>query len=211
MNRPAWPINGRRFRILHASDLDTLPLCTTCKEMDRLVKDRVWADAGDDEWGFCGVGVYAAGEPVAYALVTPALYVPRRHPLARGANADAAALLALFVEGAHPQHALGKQAIQRLAAKLVDQRNINAIDAASSERGICQRPSRNWLTANGFRPLDDGVRYRLDLRATRVWLPSPQEMVRQVAGIVRPAAPPHPAGLAEPSLHAAHQELVGSH
>jgi len=76
--------------------------------------------------------VYVSGEPMAYALVTPALYVPRRHPLARGANADAAALLALYVEGAHPQHGLGKQAIQRLAAKLVDQRNINAIDAASS-------------------------------------------------------------------------------
>ena len=211
MNRPAWPINGRRFRLMHAADLVTLPLCTTCKEMEKLVKDRAWADAGDDEWGFCGVGVYVSGAPVAYALVTPALYVPRRHPLARGANADAAALLALYVEGAHPQHALGKQAIQRLAAKLVDQRNINAIDAASSERGICQRPSRNWLSANGFRPLDDGVRYRLDLRATRGWLPSPQEMVRQVAEIVRPAAPPSPAGLAEPRLNAAHRELVGSH
>jgi hypothetical protein len=210
MNRPAWPINGRRFRLLHASDLDTLPLCTTCKEMEKLVKDRMWADAGDDEWGFCGVGVYVAGAPVAYALVTPALYVPRRHPLARGANADAAALLALYVEGAHPQHALGKQSIQRLAAKLVDQRNINAIDAASSERGTCQRPSRNWLVAAGFRPLDDGVRYRLDLRATRVWLPSPHEVVRQVAEIVRPAAPPSPAGLTEPRLNVVHQELVGS-
>ncbi len=210
MNRPAWPTNGRRFRLLHASDLGTLPLCTTCKEMEKLVKDRVWADAGDDEWGFCGVGVYAGGEPVAYALVTTALYVPRRHPLARGANADAAALLALYVEGEHPQHALGKQAVQRLAARLVDQRNINAIDAASSERGVCQRPSRNWLQANGFRPLDDGVRYRLDLRATRVWLPSPQEMVRHVAGIVRPAAPPHPAGRTEPSLPGVHRELVGT-
>ena len=208
MNRPAWPINGRRFRILHASDLDTLPLCGTCKEMERLVKDRAWADAGDDEWGFCGVGVYVAGKPVAYALVTPALYVPRRHPLARGANADAAALLALYVEGTPPQQALGKQAVQRLAAKLVDQRNINAIDAASSERGVCQRPSRNWLQANGFRPLDDGVRHRLDLRATRVWLPSPQEVVRQVADIVRPVTPPQAAGLTDHSLHVAHRELV---
>lgn len=209
MNRPAWPVNGRRFRLLHACDLEALPLCGTCKEMEKLVKDRVWAEAGDDEWGFCGVGVYVSGKPVAYALVTPALYVPRRHPLARGANADAAALLAVYVDGAHPAQALGKQAVQRLAAKLVDQRNIDAIDAASSERGICQRPSRNWLQATGFRPLDDGVRHRLDLRATRVWLPSPQEMVRQVVGIVRPAAPPQPAGLGEPRLHAVQQELVG--
>jgi hypothetical protein len=210
MNRPAWPINGRRFRLLHASDLDTLPLCGTCKEMEKLVKDRAWARAGDAEWGFCGVAVYMSGQPVAYALVTPALYVPRRHPLARGANADAAALLAVYVEDDQPQAALGKQALQRLAAKLVDQRNIDAIDAASSERGICQRPSRGWLAANGFRPLDDGVRHRLDLRATRVWLPSPQEMVRQVAEIVRPAAGPQPAGLAEHSLATTHRELVGT-
>jgi GNAT superfamily N-acetyltransferase len=210
MNRPAWPINGRRFRLLHASDLDSLPLCQTCKEMEKLVKDRAWARAGDDEWGFCGVGVYVAGQPVAYALVTAALYVPARHPLARGANADAAALLALYVEGAHTQHVLGKQAIQRLAANLVDQRNINAIDAASSERGVCQRPSRGFLAANGFRPLDDGVRHRLDLRGTRVWLPSPQEMVRQVADIVRPATPPQPAGRADPGLSATHREPVGT-
>jgi hypothetical protein len=210
MNRPAWPINGRRFRLLHASDLDSLPVCGTCKEMEKLLKDRAWAHAGDAEWGFCGVGVYVTGIPVAYVLVTPALYVPRRHPLAQGANADAAALLALYVEGAHPQQALGKQAVQRLAAKLVTQRNINAIDAASSERGICQRPSRGWLSANGFRPLGDGVRHRLDLRATRVWLPSPQDMVRQVAEIVRPAAPPSPAGLTEPRRSSSHRELVGS-
>ena len=210
MNRPAWPINGRRFRLLHASDLDSLPLCATCKDVEKLVKDRAWAEAGDDEWGFCGVGVYVSGEPMAYVLVTPALYVPRRHPLARGANADAAALLAVYVDGAHPQHGLGKQAVQRLAAKLVAQRNINAIDAASSERGTCQRPSRGWLAANGFRPLDDGVRHRLDLRGTRVWLPSPQEMVRQVADIVRPVTPPTPAGRSEPGLSAAHRELVGT-
>jgi hypothetical protein len=210
MNRSAWSMTGRRFRLLHASDLDTLPLCGTCKEMERLLKDRAWACAGDDEWGFCGVGVYLTGTPVAYVLVTPALYVPRRHPLARGANADAAALLALYVEGTHPQHALGKQAVQRLAAKLVDQRNINAIDAASSDRGFCQRPSRGWLAANGFRALDDGVRHRLDLRATRSWLPNPQAVVRQVAGIVRPAAPPHPAGLTDPALQVAHRDLIGS-
>jgi len=210
MSRTPRSFTGRRFRLLHASDLESLPLCATCKEMERLIKDRAWADAGDDEWGFCGVGVYVSGEPMAYALVTPALYVPRRHPLSRGANADAAALLALYVEGAHPQHGLGKQAIQRLAAKLVDQRNINAIDVASSERGTCQKPSRGWLGANGFRPLDDGVRHRLDLRGTRVWLPSPQEMVRQVADIVRPVAPPHPAGLNEPRLNASHQELVST-
>jgi len=210
MNRPAWPINGRRFRLLHASDLESLPLCGTCKEMEKLVKDTGWAVAGDDEWGFCGVGVCAGGDVKAYVLVTPALYVPRRHPLARGANADAAAMLALYVEGVHPQHSLGKQAVQRLAAKLVDQRNINAIDVASSDRGICQRPAKKWLMANGFRPLDDGVRLRLDLRSTRVWLPRPQEMVRQVADIVRPAAPPHPAGLAEPRLHATQRELVSA-
>ncbi|HEY5484148.1 MAG TPA: hypothetical protein VIK31_10110 [Propionibacteriaceae bacterium] len=210
MSRSPRSFTGRRFRLLHASDLESLPLCGTCKEMERLVKDRTWADAGDDEWGFCGVGVYASGDPMAYVLVTPALYVPRRHPLARGANADAAALLALYVEGAHPQHGLGKQAVQRLAARLVDQRNIDAIDAASSERGTCQRPSRGWLAANGFRPLDDGVRHRLDLRGTRVWLPSAQEMVRQVADIVRPAAPPHPAGLTDPRLNAVPRELVSA-
>lgn len=210
MNRPAWPISGRRFRLVHASDLESLPLCGTCKEMEKLLKDRAWARAGDNEWGFCGVAVYSAGKPVAYVLVTPALYVPPRHPLARGANADAAALLALYVEGAHPQQALGKQALQRLAAKLVDQRNIDAIDAASSERGICQRPSRGWLSANGFVPLDDGVRHRLDLRGTRVWLPSPQEMVRQVADIVRPATPPQPAGRTDPGISAAHRESVGT-
>ncbi|MHB1008813.1 MAG: hypothetical protein ACYC1E_06110 [Propionibacteriaceae bacterium] len=210
MNRSAWPITGRRFRLLHASDLDTLPLCGTCKEMERLLKDRAWAQAGDDEWGFCGVGVYVNGSPVAYVLVTPALYVPRRHPLARGANADAAALLALYVEGSHPQHTLGKQAVQRLAAKLVDQRNINAIDAASSDRGFCQRPSRGWLAANGFRALDDGVRHRLDLRATRGWLPNPHAVARQVVEIVRPVSPPHPAGLAEPRITMSQHDLARS-
>lgn len=206
MGRTAWSLSGRRFRALHAGDLDTLPLCTTCREMERLVTDRTWAEAGDDAWGFCGVGVFVSGSAVAYALVTPALYVPRRHPLARGANADAAALLALYVEGAHPQHALGRQVVQRLAARLVDQRHIAAIDSASSERGVCQRPARSWLVANGFRPLGDGVRHRLDLGGTRTWLPSPQDVVRQVVGAVRPVPPPTPAGLSEPLP--VHRELV---
>ncbi len=208
MSRSGWPLPSRRYRPLHASDLGDLPLCATCHDVEKLVAHRAWANAGDAEWGFCGYGVFVDGAPVGYALVTPALYVPRRHPLAVGANADAAALLAVYVADGHPDRAMAKQAVQRLAARLVDQRNINAIDAASSDRGLCQRPSRGWLESTGFRPLDDGVRHRMDLRATRVWLPSPHEVVRQVAGMVMPASPPRPAGLSEPGLREAVQESV---
>ena len=210
MDRAPWGLPSRRYRALHASDLGQLPLCGTCHDVEKLVANRAWADAGDAEWGFCGVGVYVGGKPVAYALVTPALYVPRRHPLAIGANADAAALLAVYVEDDQPVRAFAKQAVQRLAARLVDQRNIDAIDAAASDRGLCLRPSRGWLESTGFRPLDDGVRHRLDLHATRAWLPRPHEVVRQVAGLVIPVTPPAPAGLTEPSLREAVREPVSA-
>ncbi|MDO5285540.1 MAG: hypothetical protein Q4G45_01785 [Actinomycetia bacterium] len=178
-----------RFRLLQVSELAGLPWCG-CRERRLLTDDLGWARAGVRDWGLCGVALLSGHQVEGFALISPALYVPRGHPLARGANADAAALVALQLPQECP---VGRQLLQGLAARLVDQRRIQALDAAGSETGGCLRPASSWLEESGFVPLADGLRYRLDLRATRSWLPSVSDVLRQVASVVRPLPAPAPA------------------
>ncbi|HPZ50807.1 MAG TPA: hypothetical protein PLA44_13230 [Propionibacteriaceae bacterium] len=142
-----------------------------------------------DEWGFCGVGCVSDGLLTGYLLVAPALHVPRPHPLAACANADAAALLAVVDDGC------GRRLVQSLAARLVGHRTITAIDAAGSELGTALAPSYTWLDEVGFHPLDqDPNRYRLELAGTRSWLPDVAPLLDRLRGIIRPVPPPEPVG-----------------
>lgn len=172
-------------RPLTSSDL--LPLLAG--SIDPGLLPMTWAEAALDEWGFCGVGCVSDGLLTGYLLVAPALHVPRPHPLAACANADAAALLAVVDDGC------GRRLVQSLAARLVGHRTITAIDAAASELGTALAPSYTWLDEVGFHPLDqDPNRYRLELAGTRSWLPDVAPLLDRLRGIIRPVPPPEPVG-----------------
>ncbi len=182
---------GRVRRVL-AADLDSLPWCESCSSRSVLSGDPAWALAAENEWGFCGVSIVSDGQTIAAALVSPALYVPRGHRLASAANADAAALLWLRVADERRGGNLGKQLVQGLAARLADQRNIQAIDATCSTEGVCTAPAPAWLDKVGFHALSDGVRYRLDLAAAESWLSRQADVWRQVSQALKPQRPPRP-------------------
>ncbi len=186
-----------RLRALRVADVAGLPWCGACPARRTVTRDLSWAEAAVAEWEMCGVGLFLDGEVEGYALVSPALHVPRTHPLARGANADAAALLVVNLSS---EVVAGRQLVQGLAARLVDQRNITAVDAAWSGSGSCERPSAEWLDSCGFRPLGDGVRARLELGGTRSWLPSVSTVVRHMISAVRTPASPNPVAQSELGL-----------
>ncbi len=171
-------------RRLTPADLAGLPAAGH----EALLGHPSWARAAMDAWGLCGVGDVGDHGVTAYLLVCPALHVPRDHPLALGANADAAALLAASPDAA-------PRLVQGLAARLVGHRTITAVDAAVGTPGTVLAPSPEWLARCGFHPLaSDPCRHRLDLTATRSWLPDLGDWVRRLSDLVQPTPPPEPAG-----------------
>lgn len=184
-----------RLRPLAASDLVRLSEAGhRCRLGPMLVPDAAWAAAAVAEWGMCGVAMVLDGRVVGYALVATPLHVPRTHPLNNGGvNADAAALVAVYVSEAQQRCGYGRQLVQSTAARLVGRRHITAIDAVGSASGVCGAPPSDWLMAVGFQPLTtDPTRYRLDLRGTRSWREDVAGVIQHVIGIVRPL-PPEPA------------------
>ncbi len=176
-------------RLLTPADVSRLPLPD---EAASLLKHPSWARAAMAEWGLCGIGCVTGEVVTGYLLVSPALHLPREHPLSLGANADAAALLAVVDDGC------GHRLVPALAAKLIGHRTITAIDAAASAEGTALAPTPAWLDASGFQPIDgDPGRYRLELRATRSWLPDLASVWERLRDTVRPARPPEPVGRCE--------------
>ena len=178
---------GHHLRTLVPADLAGLP----AQGCGIVLDHPTWARAAMSAWGLCGVGCLCRGVVMGFVLVSPALYVPRAHPLSVGANADAAAVLAVVDDGC------GRRLVQSLAARLVGRRSIVAIDAAASPGHPAGpsplTPSPEWLDACGFHPLDaTPLRYRLELDATRTWLPDMGELLRRLGDIVRPVVPPEP-------------------
>jgi hypothetical protein len=186
---PQWRAGGegRHCIPLTPADLTRLPR----PDCDLVADHEGWARSAFSEYGFCGLGCVDARNPgrlSGYVLVSPALHIPRVHPLAIGANGDAAALLAVGDDGC------GKRLVQALAARLAGQRAIVAIDAAASATGHACAPSYAWLDSVGFRPIEaDPSRYRLELNATRSWLPDLSGFASRLRTLIRPA-PPEPVG-----------------
>ncbi len=179
-----------RTRLLTPTDLAQLDL----DGAEPLLAKAGWARAAMVAWGFCGIACADDGQHTGVILVSPALHVPRDHPLAVGANADAAALLAVVDDGC------GRRLVPALAARLVGRRTIVAIDAAGSAEGSPLAPSYDWLDSVGFHELaGDPDRFRLELRGTRSWLPDLGAVVDRLRALVRPASPPEPVGRYERS------------
>lgn len=161
-----------------------------------LLGHPTWATAAMSEWGFCGLACLDDGVVSGFVLVCPALFIPRDHPLAVGANADAAALLALVDEGC------ARRLVQSLAARLVGRRRIVAVDAAASRLGTPLAPSYECLGAVGFHPIEtDPHRYRLELDGTRSWALDLEGLFQRLRGLVRPAPPPEAVGRFDRSRH----------
>lgn len=175
---------AQHTRVLTPGDVAQLH----CPGAEAVLDHPTWARAAMSEWGICGIGCVTGGMVTGFVLVSTALHVPREHPLALGANAQAAALLAVSDDGC------GRRLVQSLAAHLVGRRTITAIDAAASGPGTVLSPSYEWLGSVGFHPVDgDPYRYRLDLRGTRSWLPDLSGAMQRLRDLVRPTPPPEPA------------------
>jgi len=179
--------------------------------------DALWARAALERWGLCGVALSGAAsdtaaqeeqdehdgqrERVWAALVSPALQLPSRHPLARWARTPGAAhLVALEVPAGDAQQASTRHLVQGLCRHLHSQ--VDTIEAVGSlRRPSAVAPPVELLLEVGFAPVDeqrgpDQIRLRLDLGQVVRWRPPEvQSALRRLAGLVpHPVAPPEPTG-----------------
>lgn len=168
-----------------------------------------WVDAAAHTWGFCGVRARIGDTTVGHVLISPPLNAPLRGPYASaGVSPDAAVILQFWVHPDHRGKGIGRRLLEELAGLLV-RRKVAGLEIRASRTGAtCVAPPERWLLAHGFRVLrEDAVasRLRMDLRATRTWLPSWSAVLDGVRGLVgRPAPagqepPRRPAPGAEPA------------
>lgn len=170
-----------------------------------------WVDAAAHTWGFCGVQARIGDTPVGHVLISPPLNAPLRGPYASaGVSPDAAVILQFWVDPDHRGRGVGRHLLEELAALLV-RRRVAGLEIRASRTGpTCVAPPEDWLLAHGFRVLREDVlasRLRMDLKATRSWLPSWSALVDGVRGLVgRPApAGPEPARRPAPGPEPAHR------
>lgn len=187
---------GVRIRPVAASQVAHLPKVGPCPVP--LTQDASWARAAERTWGLAGNAFHCDGDIVGFLLVAPALYVPRRHPLARGGlSVEDAALLVTWLRP-DADDAVGRQLVQHLAGRLSRQKHLTGLDAHAAvtpARATPATPSSVWLEAVGFHPVDQRAhRFRLDFSATRSWMPDVSGWMRAIAVLPRPV-PPEPASL----------------
>lgn len=187
-------------RVLQAGDLAILPLADVDPSItDHLRPGANWALEADRAWGCCGVAATREGRIVGFALISPALFLPREHPAAKGPQSAAAAvLLAVWVEPESRRAGVGRQLIQHLAARTYGKHDTEAIEAVGSRSAVTtSAPPVSWLLAVGFQPLDARTtrpRYRLELSSAVPWLDLRAAWRRVIAWVPHPIAPPEPAG-----------------
>lgn len=199
-------MRGSRVRELTPAALAELPpTCTQCPLGDRVTvtSDTTWAHAAHRRWGLCGVSLVTptgAGRTVTgYLLVSPALNVPRSHPLATcPAEPERAVLMgARFLDGAD-ESVVGHRLVQALAARLVSHPATRSIGAVASLVPACTTPGADWLAAVGFHETEERPQlstWQLDLDASVGWRTRVDDALERMAGLIpRPTAPPEPAG-----------------
>ncbi|WP_157438835.1 GNAT family N-acetyltransferase [Aestuariimicrobium kwangyangense] len=199
---PADGWNGRhmvrRISTLTPADLADLPSCPG-DHLDVTVAELSWPRLAMDRLGMCGVAAHQSGEVVAYALVAPSFAVPEGHPLAAPPRtADAAALLALWVDDSYARLGWGRHLVQALTARLTGQ--VRCIEASAARTApTCCEPSAEFLGAVGFVPTDLPRRHRIDLNRTVAVEPQWRKAMTRVAEWVQQPRP-EPSGAGESHL-----------
>ena len=180
---------SRRVVPLTLDNLADLPVsCRTClfwelgpladprpmpQDEAKLAKEA-WLSATLLDWGSCGKVVYAAGEPVGYAMFAPPGFVPRAMSFPTSpVSGDAVLLLNAYVAPHWRAGGIGRMLAQAVAAELVP-RGVKAVEAfgstGPSSQG-CLMPA-NYLRSVGFktvRPHPSYPRLRMELRSTVSW------------------------------------------
>lgn len=140
---------GSRLHPVRRRDLPRLP---------RAADDPAWAGAAEAAWGLCGMVVTGAGRVRGYALISPAVNVPRDHPQAGGPITEGAAvLMELQTPGVPlaPRNPDARQLVRGLAGHLVRQR-VGCLEAFGT-RGPADPTvwPVDWLEHEGFRIVRD--------------------------------------------------------
>lgn len=173
----------RRLRPVLSRRLPQLPAtCAVCPLGDQVhfTGDPSWARSAEDRWGWCGVAAHHDGHVVGYALITPALNVPKAHPMTMWPRTpDSAVLVSLRVLDQGQHNAVARQLVQAVAARLVDRVScLEAIGTSAAAR--CTTPATAWLASVGFAADDsprppgcpaDQDRMRMDFSTTSRWAP----------------------------------------
>ncbi len=207
---------GEQLRVepLQPGGVARLPMvCADCPLPHRIPpgSGQSWVAAAAHTWGFCGVQALIGHVVVGHVLVSPPLNAPVRGPYASaGVSPDAAVILQFYVDPEHRGRGIGRRLLEELAALLV-RRRVAGLEIRAARKGpTCIAPPEDWLLAHGFRVLREdalAARLRMDLRATRTWLPSWAalvEGVRSLAGRPAPAGP-EPAHRPAPGPEPAHR------
>lgn len=198
----------RRLRPLVAAHLADLPhTCRTCPMGNEVefAHDPAWARGAEDRWGLCGVAAEHDENVIGYLVVTPALTLPKAHPLTHWSRTpDSAVLVSLRVVDDWAGLGVGKQLVQSVAARLAG--NASCLEAVgTSGHATCVTPSIDWLDSVGFAPEgttgvgpggDELQRMQLNFSTTLRWRPDIRGAWQAVSGwVTRPVvAPPEPSG-----------------
>jgi hypothetical protein len=182
----------RRFRPVTAVGLARLPeTCERCPlgPSSRFSPNPSWARAAEDRWGACGLAADHDGTTIGYILVTPALTLPRSHPLTMWARTpDSAVLMSMRVFDDQASAILPQHLMQALAARLTG--SVSCLEAVGTDGApSCTTPAMSWLESVGFvkderqRPVGFAPhlhRVRMDFNTTVTWAPG----LRSVWGTV---------------------------
>ncbi len=160
----------------------------TCPYCGRTVSpDTPWAVAARERWGWIGVSALADGVPVGTILVAPS---------DEATGPSAAMVMVAWVRPGEVRSGLGRHLVQSLSAGLLP-RQTRFIAARGSRRHLsCAALPRDFLRSVGFSRASDERLWRLDLDQTAVERPSLREVLERLVGVIRPVAPPEPAGRA---------------
>lgn len=201
-----------RLRRLGVPDLHRLPsTCPTCPlgpertpGLDVSQGVATWVRAADNDWGFCGVGMFHVEQVVGYLLLSSPLHVPRSGPQSGvGLNPDAAVVMSLRVLPEYAGQGVGRQLVQAAAARML-RTPFRALEVRGSFGSFhCAVPPAGFLEATGFTLIDANPlhpRFRFELSQTIRWTPDLRPAVDRLLGWVRAGGvrplPPEPAGRA---------------
>ena len=165
--------------------LEDLPrlICPYCGRS--IPPDTPWVSAARERWGWAGVAATVDGVPVGTMLVAP-------NDDALGSTA--AMVMCAWVRPGATRMGVGRHLVQSLGAGLLP-RQTRFIAARGSRTHIsCAALPREFLRSTGFARGRDDRLWRLDLDQTVVERPSLREVVERLVGVIRPVAPPEPAG-----------------
>jgi GNAT superfamily N-acetyltransferase len=137
---------------------------------------EAWWRVTELEWGTPGKAVYEGEALIAYAVLAPAIHLPRTRELGRGPSDDALILATLWVDPGHRGNGVGKLLIQAMVRE-THRRGGRALEAYGVRHpDVRPAPScivpEGFLLACGFAVVQEHATYpllRLDLRQLARW------------------------------------------